>query len=153
MLQICHTELKWTLFFFTYGFLQMHSCKRWVHVDPHTHSHGSYRPFLYWLNLGRSSTTTRQDLSLGRPAAVLLINSYVSVSVQSYRSEGSQALCLVSPWERLHSVQLYEKRNTDSTGWTTRAWIPPLCTGKIQNQNTATRRLLAIQGLEGIQRK
>lgn len=56
-----------------------------------------------------------------RPAAYLWVNASVSVPVQSYRSERSQALCLVNPWERPHSVLLSENRNTDSIGKTTRA--------------------------------
>ena len=49
------------------------------------------------------------------------MNASVSVPVQSYRSEGSQALCLVNPWERPHSVLLSENQNTDSIGENTRA--------------------------------
>lgn len=60
------------------------------------------------------------DLSFCRPAADSLVNASVSVPVQSYRSEGSQALCLVNPWDRAHSVLLSENRNTDSIGKTTR---------------------------------
>ena len=60
-------------------------------------------------------------LSLCRPAADPLLNASVSVPVQSYRSEGSQALCLVNPWERPHSVLLSENQNTDSIGENTRA--------------------------------
>lgn len=61
------------------------------------------------------------DLSFCRPAAHSRVNASVSVPVQSYRSEGSQALCLVNPWERPHSVLLSENRNTDSIGKTARA--------------------------------
>lgn len=70
-----------------------------------------------------ASTAARVGhLSFCRPAAAdPLVNASVSVPVQSYRSEGSQALCLVNPWERPHSVLLSENQNTDSIGENTRA--------------------------------
>lgn len=48
------------------------------------------------------------------------MNAYDSVPVQSHRSEGSWALCLLDPWEKLPSVQLSEKQNIDSIGRTAR---------------------------------
>lgn len=72
----------------------------------------------WWRN---ASTVANGDLSFCRPAAHSRVNASVSVPVQSYRSEGSQALCLVNPWERPHSVLLSENRNTDSIGKTARA--------------------------------
>lgn len=83
------------------------------------------------------------DPSFCRPAADSLVNACVSVPVQSYRSEESQALCLVNPWERPHSVQLSENRNTDSIGRTTRAKkrarIPHI--GKIHTTNTVDEKM------------
>lgn len=79
------------------------------------------------------------DLSFRRPAADSLVNACVSVPVQSYRSEGSQALCLVNPWERPHSVLLSENRNTDSIGKTTRK------KGKEHESHTSGRFTSGIQ--------
>lgn len=53
------------------------------------------------------------------PAAESLENVHVSVPVQSYRRAGSQALCLVAPWECPLSVQLSEKHNSGPIGRTT----------------------------------
>lgn len=95
----------------------------------------------WWRN---ASTVANGDLSFCRPAAHSRVNASVSVPVQSYRSEGSQALCLVNPWERPHSVLLSENRNTDSIGKTARAgggkkraWIPHI--RKIHGRNTVMR--------------
>lgn len=58
-----------------------------------------------------ASFVASRDLSFCRPAAVPLVNAYDSVPVQSYRSEGSWALCLVIPWERLNCPALWEPKH------------------------------------------
>lgn len=57
-----------------------------------------------------------REPSFCHPAAHWRTDASVSVPVQSYRSEGSQALCLVNPWENPRSVFFSENRNTDSIG-------------------------------------
>ena len=87
------------------------------------------------------------------------MNASVSVPVQSYRSEGSQALCLVNPWERPHSVLLSENQNTDSIGENTRAGnggggrkrksMKPHISGRFTSGNTVRRREEAWKAKEG----
>lgn len=58
-----------------------------------------------------ASFVASRDLSFCCPATVPLVNGYDSVPVQSYRSEGSWALCLVIPWERLNCPALWEPKH------------------------------------------
>lgn len=89
-------------------------------TDDLTHRVGIHCAFYAQFNDGLlpcgDGTVALQKPWFCHPAAHWRTDASVSVPVQSYRSEGSQALCLVSPWESPRSGLVSENRNTDSIG-------------------------------------